>query len=149
MASACRRSGPGRGALITIFVITVAIYAAKHRVHGFGGHAFQLTYAIFIAVVPILLFDYAGLEVPSAGGEEMVNPVRDVPKGGRVVGHCHLPGLRDPDPGHPGRAPPERSVVLGLTISTTTISYLFILPRWSSSGTRAPTSIALTACRSA
>jgi len=66
MASACRRSGPGRGALITIFVITVAIYAAKHEVHGFGGHAFQLTYAIFIAVVPILLFNYAGLEVPSA-----------------------------------------------------------------------------------
>jgi amino acid transporter len=69
-----------RGALITIFVITVAIYAAKHGVHGFGGHAFLPTYAIFIAVVPVLLFNYAGLEVPSAAGEEMVNPVRDVPK---------------------------------------------------------------------
>jgi amino acid transporter len=31
-------------------------------------------------VVPVLLFNYAGLEVPSAAGEEMVNPVRDVPK---------------------------------------------------------------------
>ena len=69
-----------RGALITIFVITVAIYAAKHGVHGFGGHAFLPSYAIFIAVVPVLLFNYAGLEVPSAAGEEMVNPVRDVPK---------------------------------------------------------------------
>ena len=69
-----------RGALITIFVITVAIYAGKHGVHGFGGHAFLPTYAIFIAVVPVLLFNYAGLEVPSAAGEEMVNPVRDVPK---------------------------------------------------------------------
>jgi glutamate:GABA antiporter len=69
-----------RGALITIFVITVAIYAAKHGVHGFGGHAFLPTYTIFIAVVPVLLFNYAGLEVPSAAGEEMVNPRRDVPK---------------------------------------------------------------------
>ena len=69
-----------RGALIAIFVVTVAIYAAKHGVHGFGGHAFLPTYTIFIAVVPVLLFNYAGLEVPSAAGEEMVNPVRDVPK---------------------------------------------------------------------
>jgi amino acid transporter len=61
-------------------VITVAIYAGKHGVHGFGGHAFLPTYAIFIAVVPVLLFNYAGLEVPSAAGEEMVNPVRDVPR---------------------------------------------------------------------
>jgi hypothetical protein len=32
-------------------------------VHGFGGHAFLPTYAILIAVVPILLFNYVGLEV--------------------------------------------------------------------------------------
>jgi glutamate:GABA antiporter len=69
-----------RGALITFFVITVAIYAAKHGVHGFGGHAFLPTYTVFIAVVPVLLFNYAGLEVPSAAGEEMTNPRRDVPK---------------------------------------------------------------------
>jgi hypothetical protein len=30
-----------------------------------------------------------------------------------VVGHHHLPGLRDPDPGHPDRALAERGV--GLT----------------------------------
>ena len=30
-----------------------------------------------------------------------------------MVGHHHLPGLRDPDPGHPDRAPAERGV--GLT----------------------------------
>jgi glutamate:GABA antiporter len=34
---------------------------------------------IFIAVVPVLIFNYAGLEVPSAAGEEMTNPRRDVP----------------------------------------------------------------------
>ena len=55
------------------------MYAAKHGVHGFGGHDFLPTYAVFIAVVPVLFFNYAGLEVPSAAGEEMVNPKRDVP----------------------------------------------------------------------
>ncbi len=68
-----------RGLIIAFFAITVILYAAKHGVHGFGGHAFVPTYAIFIAVVPVLFFNYAGLEVPSAAGEEMVNPKRDVP----------------------------------------------------------------------
>ena len=68
-----------RGLIIAFFAITVLVYAAKHGVHGFGGHAFSPTYAIFIAVVPVLFFNYAGLEVPSAAGEEMVNPRRDVP----------------------------------------------------------------------
>ena len=68
-----------RGAILTFFVISVILYAAKHGVHGFGGHAFLPTYAIFILVVPVLIFNYAGLEVPSAAAEEMVNPRRDVP----------------------------------------------------------------------
>jgi glutamate:GABA antiporter len=68
-----------RGAIIAFFAISVIVFAAKHGVHGFGGHAFVPTYAIFIAVVPVLFFNYAGLEVPSAAGEEMVNPKRDVP----------------------------------------------------------------------
>ena len=68
-----------RGLMLAFFVISVIVYAAKHGVHGFGGHAFLPTYAIFIAVVPVLFFNYAGLEVPSAAGEEMTNPRRDVP----------------------------------------------------------------------
>ena len=68
-----------RGAVLGFFVISVIVYAAKHGVHGFGGHAFLPTYAVFIAVVPVLFFNYAGLEVPSAAGEEMTNPQRDVP----------------------------------------------------------------------
>ena len=68
-----------RGAVLTFFVFSVIVYAAKHGVHGLGGHAFLPTYAIFIAVVPVLIFNYAGLEVPSAAGEEMTNPRRDVP----------------------------------------------------------------------
>jgi amino acid transporter len=61
------------------FMISVAIYAIKHGVHGFGGHAFLPTYAVFIALAPLLFFNYTGFELPSAAGEEMTNPQRDVP----------------------------------------------------------------------
>ena len=53
-----------RGAVLTFFVVSVAIFAARHGVHGFGGHAFLPTYAVFIAVVPVLFFNYAGLRCP-------------------------------------------------------------------------------------
>ena len=68
-----------RGVLLVLFAATVIAYAAKHGAHGFGGHAFLPTYALFIAVVPVLIFNYAGMEVPSAASEEMTNPQRDVP----------------------------------------------------------------------
>ncbi len=71
--------GWARGVLVTFFAATVIAYAAKHGVHGFGAHAFSPSYALFIAVVPVLIFNYAGMEVPSAAGEEMTNPQRDVP----------------------------------------------------------------------
>jgi len=48
-------------------------------VHGFGGHAFLPSYAVFIALAPLLFFNYTGFELPSAAGEEMTNPQRDVP----------------------------------------------------------------------
>jgi len=69
-----------RGVILVFFVISVIIYAAKHGVHGIGGHAFAPSYAVFIGLVPVLIFNYAGLEVPSAAAEEMTNPQRDVPK---------------------------------------------------------------------
>lgn len=68
-----------RGVLLAFFIVTVIIYAARNGVHGFGGHDFVPTYALFIAVVPVLIFNYAGMEVPSAAAEEMTNPRRDVP----------------------------------------------------------------------
>ena len=68
-----------RGAVLGFFTISVVIYAARHGVHGFGVHDFSPSYAVFIAAVPVLFFNFAGLEVPSAAGEEMTNPRRDVP----------------------------------------------------------------------
>jgi glutamate:GABA antiporter len=68
-----------RGVLLVFFAVTVIAYAAKNGVHGFGGHEFLPTYALFVAVVPVLIFNYAGMEVPSAASEEMTNPQKDVP----------------------------------------------------------------------
>jgi amino acid transporter len=66
--------------VLGFFTLSVVIYAIKHGVHGtFGGHDFVPTYAVFIAAVPVLFFNYVGFELPSAAGEEMTNPQRDVP----------------------------------------------------------------------
>jgi amino acid transporter len=68
-----------RVVILGFFMVSVIIYASKHGVHGFGGHAFLPSYAVFIALAPLLFFNYTGFEVPSAAGEEMTNPQRDVP----------------------------------------------------------------------
>ena len=68
-----------RGAVLGFFTVSVIVYATKHGVHGFGFGDFSPTYAMFIAAVPVLFFNFAGLEVPSAAGEEMTNPRHDVP----------------------------------------------------------------------
>src|SRR5206468_10040675 len=76
---------PTIGAFVRItvlgfFTISVVVYAIKNGVHHtFGGHAFLPTYAVFIAAVPVLFFNYIGFELPSAAGEEMKDPQRDVP----------------------------------------------------------------------
>jgi glutamate:GABA antiporter len=43
-----------RAAVLVFFEVSVILYAARHGLHGFGGHAFLPTYVIFIAVVPVL-----------------------------------------------------------------------------------------------
>lgn len=65
--------------VLSFFTATVALYAAKHGVHGFGLPDFSPTYATFIAAVPVLVFNYTGFELPSAAGDEMHDPQRDVP----------------------------------------------------------------------
>ncbi|MEA2291158.1 MAG: glutamate:GABA antiporter [Solirubrobacteraceae bacterium] len=61
------------------FTITVVIYAISHGVHGVGASEFKPTYAVFIAAVPVLFFNYVGFELPNAAGDEMKDPQRDVP----------------------------------------------------------------------
>jgi glutamate:GABA antiporter len=68
-----------RVALLVFFTITVVIYAAEHGVHGLGGGSFSPTWAVFIAAVPVLAFNYVGLEVPSAAAGEIHDPQRTIP----------------------------------------------------------------------
>jgi len=85
-----------RSVLLGFFTISVVIYAIKNGIHNtFGGHAFLPSYAIFIAAVPVLIFNYVGFELPNAAGEEMKNPQRDVPVGvaRSAVGTVLLYGL--------------------------------------------------------
>jgi len=77
---------PTIGAVVRIvvlggFTLSVLLFAISHGVSGFGGGDFAPTGVGFIALVPILLFNYVGFELPSAAGEEMEDAKRDVPFG--------------------------------------------------------------------
>jgi len=65
--------------VLGFFTLTVIIYATEHGVHGVTGGDFKPTYAAFIALVPVLFFNYVGFELPNAAGDEMKNPQKDVP----------------------------------------------------------------------
>ena len=69
----------GRMLVLGFFTLTVVIYAIEHGVHGVHGGSFKPTYVAFIALVPVLFFNYVGFELPNAAGDEMKNPQKDVP----------------------------------------------------------------------
>jgi glutamate:GABA antiporter len=69
----------GRFLLLGLFTISVIVYAGKHGVHGLGAGSYKPTYAGFVLLVGVLLFNYVGFELPSSAGEEMTNPKRDIP----------------------------------------------------------------------
>jgi amino acid transporter len=68
-----------RVVVLAFFTLTVIIYAFSHGVHGVSGGEFKPTWAIFIAAVPVLFFNYVGFELPNAAGDEMKDPQKDVP----------------------------------------------------------------------
>jgi amino acid transporter len=68
-----------RVTLLVFFTFSVSLYAAKHGVHGIRLPQFAPTADGFFAVVPLLFFNFVGFELPSAAGDEMVDPQRDVP----------------------------------------------------------------------
>jgi amino acid transporter len=65
--------------VLGLFTLTVFLYAADHGVHGVSAGDFEPSWAIFIAAVPVLFFNYVGFELPNAAGDEMKDPQRDVP----------------------------------------------------------------------
>ena len=68
----------GQIVLLTFFTVSVALYGARHGVHGISVGDLAPSRAVFIAIVPILLYSFTGTELPSTAGEEMVNPRRDI-----------------------------------------------------------------------
>jgi amino acid transporter len=82
-----------RVAVLAFFSLTVVIYAVEHGIHGYSAGDFAPSSAIFIGLVPLLLFNYVGFELQSGAAEEMVNPRRDVPvsvlRGGIITVLCY------------------------------------------------------------
>jgi amino acid transporter len=75
---------PGSGALTQIallvfFTVSVLLYGAEHGVHGLAVGDLAPTSPVFVAVVPVLLYSFVGVELPSAAAGEMRDPRRDVP----------------------------------------------------------------------
>jgi amino acid transporter len=65
--------------LLGFFTVSVVVYAVKNGVQPLSGGDFVPTWAGFVALVPVLIFNYVGFELPSAATEEMNDPQRTVP----------------------------------------------------------------------
>ncbi|WP_432175112.1 APC family permease [Streptomyces sp. Tue6028] len=65
--------------LLGFFLVSVVVYAVRHGVHALPAGDFTPTYTGFVALVPVLIFNYVGFELPSSAAEEMRNPRRDIP----------------------------------------------------------------------
>ncbi len=69
----------GQIVLLGVFTGSVVAFGFAHGIHGVAIGDFMPTASTFIAVVPILLYSFVGIELPSTAGEEMVDPRRDIP----------------------------------------------------------------------
>src|ERR671928_95139 len=65
--------------LLGFFSLSVVIYAFSNGLHAPAVGDFAPSYTLFIALVPVLFFNFVGFELPNAAGDEMKNPQRDVP----------------------------------------------------------------------
>jgi amino acid transporter len=75
---------PNVGAFLRVivlgfFTLTTIIYAFKHGVNGFPAGDLKPTGTIFLALVPLLIFNYVGFELQNGAAEEMEDPQKDVP----------------------------------------------------------------------
>jgi glutamate:GABA antiporter len=69
----------GQIALLVFFTVSVVLYGMRHGVHGISVVDLSPSRAVFIAIVPVLLYSFTGVELPSTAAEEMVDPRRDIP----------------------------------------------------------------------
>jgi amino acid transporter len=66
-------------ALLVFFTGTVVVYGTRNGIHGLVWGDFSPSYLVFIAVAPILLYSFVGIELPTSAAEEMVDPRKDIP----------------------------------------------------------------------
>lgn len=69
----------GQIGLLALFTVSVVVYGIRHGVHGISLGDLSPSRATFIAVVPVLLYSFVGVELPSTAAEEMRDPRRDIP----------------------------------------------------------------------
>ncbi len=69
----------GQIALLTFFTASVVVYGVRHGVHGLDVGALSPSSGVLIAVVPVLIYSFVGVELPSTAAEEMVDARRDIP----------------------------------------------------------------------
>ena len=65
--------------VIGLFSLTTIIYAIQNGLNFPSAGDFSPTWGAFIALVPLLFFNFVGFELPSAAGDEMKNAQKDVP----------------------------------------------------------------------
>ena len=65
--------------LLSFFAVSVVVHAMRNGVQPLSWRDFRPSYAGFIGLVPLLIFNYVGFELPSTASEEMTNARRDVP----------------------------------------------------------------------
>ena len=59
---------------LLLFSVALVIYAIQHGLHGFGlGSVAPTNLIAFLGLLPVLIFAYAGFEVPSSAAEEMTD----------------------------------------------------------------------------
>lgn len=105
---------PNVGALLRVillgfFTITTIVYAFDNGVAGFPISDLKPTGLIFLALVPLLLFNYVGFELQNGAAEEMENPQRDVPLSLARSGTIGVRSTRSPCSRSSSCSPPRRS----------------------------------------
>ena len=65
--------------MIGTFSLSVVLFGAKNGLHFPAAVDWKPTWPAFVALVPLIFYNLVGFELPSAAGDEMKNPQRDVP----------------------------------------------------------------------
>jgi amino acid transporter len=65
--------------LLGFFTISVIVYGAHNGLQPLSGGSFAPTYVGLVALVPFIIFNFVGFELPTAATEEMTDPQRTVP----------------------------------------------------------------------